>query len=95
MQRRQFLQPLGTMAAQEGLPPVRAIVRGPKFHWFGYYDRLQFYATGRYLLCNEVGFEHCSTTAGNTIRIGIMDLGETRDWNWRQGCMLRLRPGTR
>jgi hypothetical protein len=28
--------------AQEKLPPIRTITRGPKFHWFGYYDKLQF-----------------------------------------------------
>ena len=28
--------------ADETLPPIRAITRGPKLHWFGYYDHLQF-----------------------------------------------------
>ena len=29
------------------LPPLRALPRGPKFHWFGYYDKEQFAPTGR------------------------------------------------
>ena len=32
----------------EKLSPVRAITRGPKRHWFGYYDKLQFDPGGRY-----------------------------------------------
>ena len=42
------------------LPHVRAITRGPKFHWFGYYDKLQFDPSMRYVLSNEVDFEHRS-----------------------------------
>ena len=44
----------------EALPAVRAITRGPKFHWFGYYDKLEFDPTGRYVLGMEVDFEHRS-----------------------------------
>ncbi len=43
--------------------PVRQITRGPKFHWFGYYDKLEFDPTGRYVLGMEVDFEHRSPTA--------------------------------
>ncbi len=28
-------------------PPTRAITRGPRKHWFGYYDKLQFDPTSR------------------------------------------------
>ena len=37
-------------ATADALPPVRQITHGPKFHWFGYYDKLQLDATGRYAL---------------------------------------------
>ena len=43
--------------------PVRAITRGPKFHWFAYYDKLQFDPTSRYALGMDVDFEHRSPTA--------------------------------
>ena len=102
MERRQFLNSLFAMAT-DGLPPIRAITHGPKFHWFGYYDKLQFDSSNRYVLCNQVGFEHRSPSATDTIRIGMIDLnssdrwidlGETRAWNWQQGCMLQWLPGS-
>lgn len=52
--RRVFLKALGAAGLlspvsgqPENLPPVLAITRGPKFHWFGYYDKLQFDPSGR------------------------------------------------
>ena len=85
-------------------PPVRAITRGPKFHWFGYYDKLQFDPTGRYVLGMEVDFEHRGPRADDVIRIGMVDLedgdkwielGTSRAWGWQQGCMLQWVPGTK
>ena len=79
-------------------PPCRAITHGPKFHWFGYYDKLQFDPTDRYVLGMEVGFEHRSPKADDTVRVGMVDLadgdkwidlGDSRAWNWQQGCMLQ------
>jgi hypothetical protein len=91
------------IAPAEKLPPVRQITRGPKFHWFGYYDKFQFSPDDRFVLANEVDFEHRSPSADDTIRIGMVDtqnndewieLGETRAWNWQQGCMLQWLPGS-
>ena len=42
----------------EELPPVHQITRGPKHHWFGYYDKLEFDPTDRYVLGMEIDFEH-------------------------------------
>src|SRR4051794_14980982 len=87
----------------EKLPPVRAITRGPKFHWFGYYDHLQFDPTGRYVLGMEVAFEHRSPGPDDVVKVGMIDLqdgdrwielGESRAWNWQQGCMLQWLPGS-
>lgn len=86
-----------------GLPPARAITRGPRFHWRGYYDKLLFDPTDRLVLANQVEFEGRSPKADDTIRIGMIDtgdadrwieLGSTRAWNWQQGCMLQWVPGT-
>ena len=83
--------------------PVRAVTRGPRFHWFGYYDKLQFDPSGRFLLGMEVGFEHRSPLPDDAIKVGLIDLedgdrwtelGETRAWCWQQGCMLQWRPGS-
>lgn len=88
---------------EETLPPVRTITRGPKHHWFGYYDKLEFDPTGRYVLGMEVDFEHRSPTPEDTIGIGMVDLqdadrwielGRSSAWCWQQGCMLQWIPGT-
>lgn len=82
-------------------PAMRAITQGPKFHWFGYYDKLQFDPTGRYVLGMEVDFEHRTPRADDVIKIGMVDLeqgdrwielGESRAWGWQQGCMLQWIP---
>ena len=101
------LAPLLARAAEtapdEKLPPVRQITQGPRFHWFGYYDKFQFSPDNRFVLGNEVTFEGRSPKADDAIRIGMVDLqdgdrwielGATRAWNWQQGCMLQWRPGS-
>ena len=60
--------------------PIRAITKGPKFHWFGYYDKLQFDPTNRYVLGMEVGFEHRSPEPDDEIRIGMIDLEDNDRW---------------
>ena len=86
-----------------GLPPVRKLTTGPKYHWFGYYDKWQFDPSGERVLSNEVDFEGRSPTADDVIRVGTVDtagergfeaIGETRAWGWQQGCMLQWVPGT-
>jgi hypothetical protein len=90
-------------AAQPNLPPVRQITRGPRFHWFSYYDKLEFDPSGRYVLGMEVDFEHRSPRADDAIRIGMVDLqagdkwielGQSSAWCWQQGCMLQWLPGS-
>ncbi len=91
-----------TNTAASSLPPVRAISSGPKFHWRGYYDKLLFDPSDRYLLANEIDFEHRSPEASDVLKIGMIDLqaedqwlelGRTTAWNWQQGCMLQWIPG--
>lgn len=83
--------------------PKRFITTGPRHHWFGYYDKLQFDATGRYVLGMQVPFEHRSPAADDVIEIGMVDLqdadrwislGQSTAWNWQQGCMLQWLPGS-
>jgi hypothetical protein len=87
----------------EKLPTVRTITRGPKHHWFAYYDKLEFDPTGRYVLGMEVDFEHRSPKPDDVIKVGMVDLeagdkwielGQSRAWCWQQGCMLQWRPGS-
>ncbi len=90
-------------AAEEKLPPVRRITKGPKFHWRGYYDVYLFDPTNRLVLANEVDFEGRTPTPEDSIRVGMIDLqdndrwielGSTKAWNWQQGCLLQWVPGT-
>ena len=109
--RRSFLSVSGAglvsaCASREpvpGLPPVRAITEGPKHHWFGYYDKLQFDPSSRRVLGMQVGFEHRSPRPADEIRIGMVDLedadrwtdlGSSTAWCWQQGCMLQWIPGS-
>ncbi|UUO06433.1 hypothetical protein M4951_24185 [Blastopirellula sp. J2-11] len=93
----------GAAESKEKLPPVRAITQGPLHHWFGYYDKLEFDPTNRYVLSNEVAFEHRTPHADDVIRVGMVDtqaddkwirLGDSRAWGWQQGCMLQWRPNS-
>ena len=83
--------------------PLRVITTEPGYHWFGYYDKLQFDPSSRYVLGMEVNFEHRSPRPGDVISVGMIDLndgdrwielGQTKAWCWQQGCMLQWIPGS-
>ena len=108
LSRRSLLQALAAtpfaLRAQEKLPPVRAITRSPGYHWFGYYDKLQFDPSSRFVLGNEVDFQGRSPEPDDEIRLGLVDLenhdrwtelARTRAWCWQQGCMLQWLPGSK
>jgi hypothetical protein len=109
MNRRAFLASLAAAAsparaANEPLPPVRAITKGPLFHWFGYYDKLQFDPSSRYALGVSNDFQHRLPTADDGLKLGMVDLedgdnwielGETKCWSWHQTCMIQWLPGSK
>jgi hypothetical protein len=108
LNRRSVLRTLASapliLRAQENLPPVRAITQGPDFHWFGYYDKLQFDPSSRYVLANRVNFQGRSPAPGDEISLGMIDLQDhdhwsaiasTKAWCWQQGCMLQWLPGSK
>ena len=83
--------------------PVRPVTSGPGFHWFGYYDKLPFDPSGRYLLGMAADFESRSPEPEDAVRLGIIDtlkgdswreVGTTTAWCWQQGCMLQWIPGS-
>ena len=93
----------GAGPEEEKLPPTRAITRGPKFHWRGYYDKYLFDPANQLVLANEVDFEGRSPRPEDEIRVGMIDtrhgdewieLGRSSAWNWQQGCMLQWVPGS-
>ncbi|MBD3291753.1 MAG: hypothetical protein GF393_02425, partial [Armatimonadia bacterium] len=81
------------------LSPAYAVTKGPKYHWFGYYDKCPWSAGGRYMLSMQVDFMDRPPTAEDAIRVGMVDLEagdrqfhvleETRAWCWQQGTMLQ------
>ena len=84
-------------------PEVLQLTSGPRFHWFGYYDKLQTDPSGRYVLAMEVPFEMRAPAPDDEIIIGMIDLGannkwidlgRSRAWGWQQGCMLQFIPGS-
>ncbi len=91
------------LGLSEDLVPTRKITKGPKFHWFGYYDKLEFDPSNRFVLSNQVDFEMRTPTAADELRVGMVDtedkdrwieLGASKAWGWQQGCMLQWLPGT-
>jgi len=112
LSRRRFLQAglaAGTFTglrgalADDSVAPARVITRGPKHHWFGYYDKLQFDPSMRYVLGMQVDFEHRSPRPDDAIKVGMVDLedgdrwielGQSTAWGWQQGCMLQWVPGS-
>jgi hypothetical protein len=78
--------------------PARAVTRGPRHHWFGYYDKCPWDKTGRYLLAMENTFCDRQPLADESITLGTVDLkskdewkpfAETAAWSWQQGTMLQ------
>lgn len=78
--------------------PARAVTRGPKHHFFGYYDKTPWDSTGRYLLGMESSFCDRQPKPGETLTVGMVDLKDgdryipfdtTAAWCWQQGTMLQ------
>ena len=75
--------PLVSCAVREArrVRPIRRVTHGPRFHWFGYYDKRQFDPSNRYLLSNEVEFEHRTPGPEDKLRVGgrqiyLMDVAD-------------------
>lgn len=80
--------------------PLRPLTKGPRHHFFGYYEKTPWNASQTLLLAHEVGFNDRAPTADDRILVGIVPtdgsgfvpLGETLAWNWQQGAMLTWHP---
>ncbi|RKY02806.1 hypothetical protein DRP77_07325 [Candidatus Poribacteria bacterium] len=81
--------------------PARPVTRGPKHHFFGYYDKSPWNASGKYMLALEVDFADRPPGPDDRAVVGLIDLedgckwhplAETRAWNWQQGSMLQWLP---
>lgn len=85
------------------IPPARPLTGGPAYHWFGYYDKLQFDPTDSRVLGCRSTYEHRHPRAGDAIGLGVVgidgnepwrEIGASTAWNWQQGCMAQWIPGT-
>jgi hypothetical protein len=85
------------------LVEAQAVTGGPRFHFFGYYDKSPWDPTGRYLLAQETDFMDRRPGPDDVADIGLIDtqngnrwtkVAETCSWNWQQGCMLQWLPGS-
>lgn len=82
--------------------PAVPITKGPKHHFFGYYDKHQWDVTNRYLLTHETDFINRSPRPDDRIPICVIDsenqqlnyVSSTTAWCWQQGSMLQWLPQT-
>ncbi len=88
----------GPKGKNDAYPPAKAVTKGPKHHFFGYYDKCPWDETGRYMLAGEIGFYDRQPKRGEPLTVGMVDLkqgntyvplDETVAWCWQQGTMLQ------
>jgi hypothetical protein len=89
------------MPVSQDSVPVRAVTAGPRHHFFGYYDKSPWDATGRYMLALEAPFADREPGPDDRAAVGVIDLdagcafhplADTVAWNWQQGAMLQWLP---
>lgn len=98
--RREFLPTLAGLIPGSPSPTIRALTRGPKHHFFGYYGICPWNRSGRHLLCLESAFQDHLPGPEEAASVGIVDtrtgafrkVAETRAWNFQQGAMLHWNP---
>ncbi len=80
---------------------LRPVTSGPAHHFFGYYDKAPWNASGTLLLAHEATFNDRPPGPEDPVSVGLLRLGEgTRyqtlatslAWNWQQGSMLQWHP---
>lgn len=80
---------------------VRPITQGPQHHFFGYYDKSPWNASGRLVLAHQVDFNDRAPVANDAARIGVVNLVQgnvfqplsvARCWNWQQGALPQWHP---
>jgi hypothetical protein len=80
---------------------LRAVTSGPGHHFFGYYEKCPWNASGNLLLAHEAAFNDRPPGADDTVAVGIVHLAErnrfqalarSSAWNWQQGSMLQWHP---
>jgi hypothetical protein len=82
--------------------PVRQVGDGHQHYFFGYYNKTNWDASGRYLLAQQVPYRDVRLAPDCLAAIGYFDLehgqrfhcvSETRAWNWQMGSQLQWLDG--
>lgn len=77
------------------------LTTSPGHHFFGYYEKTPWNASGQFVLTHEAAFNDRPPTAEDRVKIGYIDtsqpeifnqLAESNAWNWQQGSMLQWDP---
>jgi len=85
----------------EARDPLVAATCGPSHHFFGYYDKSPWNASGTLLLAHEAAFNDRPPQARDEVGIGLVHIEErnrfqrvaaSSAWNWQQGAMLQWHP---
>lgn len=93
---------MNAWSVEERLLPAVAITRGPREHFFGYYDKPQFDTMGRRALGLACDFIGRLQRPDDVATLGVVDLAAgnawtplatTRAWNWQMGCLAQWLPG--
>jgi hypothetical protein len=81
--------------------PLSPLTAGPRHHFFGYYDKSPWNASGNRMLGHEASFNDRAPVAGDKVGIGLIDpsggpgfepVADSQAWNWQQGAMLQWHP---
>lgn len=81
--------------------PLEPVTRGPGHHFFGYYDKSPWNASGTLVLAHEAGFNDRPPKSGDSVTIGVVHVAKGNEfqplasssaWNWQQGAMLQWHP---
>ena len=83
--------------------PIEALTRGPRHHFFGFYDACPWDASERYVLALETDFIDRMPTGREPATVGVGDtsdgnrwhpIAETFAWNFQQANRLQWVPNT-
>jgi hypothetical protein len=81
--------------------PLQPVTRGPRHHFFGYYEKSPWNRSGELLLSHEVAFNDRPPRADDAVTLGVVPvkgngvfeaLAQGLAWNWQQGAMLQWHP---
>jgi hypothetical protein len=84
--------------------PCKRVGRNGTHHFFGYYNKSNWDASGRFLLAQEVPWRDAYLVPSLEAKIGYFDVtkddgvfhavGSTRTWNWQMGSQLQWLGGS-